>query len=277
MNVDEEWRAYLMGTHPQIAMGRRMFGWIPSAARCKLCRSPFSGPGRFLVRPMGIVPWEKNPRICRRCVTTMSRHPASGAEIELTLLFADVRGSTALAERMPAEEFAALLNRFYAVATEVLIEHDALIDKFVGDEVIGLFVPGIAGERHAERAVSAARQLLRRTGHGGPDKPWLPLGVGVHTGLARVGLIGGTGGVSDFTALGDSVNTTARLASAARAGEILLSHAAAVHAGAASWSGEKRELRLRGRHEPVTVHVLHVDGDALAGVGGLAHETTDGP
>jgi adenylate cyclase len=263
VKVDEEWRAYLLGTHPQIAMGRRMFGWIPSASRCKLCRSPFSGPGRLLMRPMGIVPWEKNPRICRRCVTTMSRHPASGAEIELTLLFADIRGSTGLAERLSAEDFVGLLNRFYAVATEVLIEHDALIDKFVGDEVIGLFIPGVAGEGHAGRATAAARQLLQRTGHAGPDEPWVRVGVGVHTGPARVGLIGGTGGVSDFTALGDSVNTTARLASAAAAGEILISNAAAVRAGGLDPSLETRELTLRGRNEPIRVRVMNVAGRAF--------------
>jgi adenylate cyclase len=256
MNIDEEWRAYLLGTHPQIAMGRRMFGWIPSGARCKLCSSPFTGPGRFIVRPMGIVPWEKNPRICRRCVTTMGRHPASGAEIELTLLFADVRGSTGLAEQMTSNDFAALLNRFYAVATEVLIEHDALIDKFVGDEVIGLFIPGIAGERHAARGISAAFELLRRTGHAEHDGPWIPLGAAVHTGPARVGLIAGSGGVTDFTALGDTVNTTARLASHAAAGRVLVSDRAAELAHLRAEAGVRHEMSLRGRSETVGVRTF---------------------
>src|SRR4029079_6265324 len=109
----------------------------------------------------------------------------------------------------------------YRVSTEVLIAHDAVIDKFVGDEVVALFIPALTGPGHAKHAVDAAREMLRATGYQDRSGPWVPLGIGIHTGTAYVGTIGDT--VTDFTALGDAVNVTARLASEAAGGEILVS------------------------------------------------------
>jgi adenylate cyclase len=103
----------------------------------------------------------------------------------------------------------------------VVDKWDGLVDEFVGDEVVALFVPGFGGEDHAQRAVGAARQLLLETGNDGSE-PWIPVGAGVHTGVAYVGRVG-EDDACDFTAVGDAVNTTARLASSAGAGEILVS------------------------------------------------------
>lgn len=256
---EDEWRSYLLGEHPDILRARRLLGRLPSDPRCRMCRSPFANPGALLARRFGIRPWEKNPNVCRRCITSMAEHGAHGAEIELSLLFVDIRGSTTIAEGMAPDAFSALINRFYEAVVEVLIAHDAVIDKFVGDEVIGLFIPGIAGERHPARAIEAARGILEATGHGTPDGPWAPVGIGVHTGVAHVGLVGTVRGVLDFTALGDSVNTTARLAASARAGEALVSAAAVDGSGGVLGDDlERRALDLRGRREPVEVRVMRV-------------------
>src|SRR5262249_17835304 len=150
-----------------------------------------------------------------------------------------------------------LLNRFYKAATKVMVETDALIDKFVGDEVIGLYIPGFAGANHAQLAIKAAHDLLHATGHADPAGAWLPVGVGVHTGTAFVGKVGSEG-VTDVTALGDAVNSTARLASKAAAGEILISEAAFRAGGQALGSLEGRSLELKGRAEPMDVRVLKV-------------------
>jgi adenylate cyclase len=166
--------------------------------------------------------------------------------------FAVVRGSTALAERMGATAFRGLLDRFYSTASAVVFDHDGIVDKFVGDELVAMFVPLLAGERHAERAIEAARALLVATGH--PAAPWVPLGAGVHTGLAWVGAVG-EGGRTDITALGDAVNTTARLASVAQAGEILVTTSAADAAGL-DGSLERRSLELKGKELPTEVVVL---------------------
>jgi adenylate cyclase len=187
----------------------------------------------------------------------MENTPTGGAEVEVSLLFADIRGSTTLAEGIPASEYARLLNRFYAAATIVMVATDALIDKFVGDEVIGLYVPGFAGPEHARLAVQAARDLLHATGHGSSGGPWIQVGAGVHTGRAFVGKVGSEG-VTDITALGDAVNIAARLASQAKAGEILVSDSTYHAAGLTSADLEQRNLYLKGRSEPVDVRVLKV-------------------
>ena len=203
----------------------------------------------------------KNPRFCGDC---LAKTPIGGAEIELSLLFADVRGSTGLAEQLSPAEFAARMNRFYVAGTDALIRTDALIDKFMGDQVIGLFTPGFAGPEHARLAVRAAQELLRSTGHATPEGPWLPIGIGVHTGIAYVGAVGAGGTVSDVTVLGDAANIAARLASLAGPGEILVSAPACSVAGVDLDGLEQRNLGLKGRGEPVDVRVLPAGAARLA-------------
>jgi adenylate cyclase len=209
------------------------------------------------MRLMGLGPWPGNPKYCRGCFGAMYRDRA-GAEIECTLLFADVRGSTALAERMRPSEYRALLDRFYATAFDVLVAHDAFVDKFVGDEVIGIFVPVMTDGLHARVALEAGVQLLRATGHAGGN-PWVAVGIGINTGIAYVGAVG-TDEHVEFTALGDIVNVTARLSTAAAAGE-LLATADALHAADVAPRGlERRHVTLKGKSEMTEVFVLSASG-----------------
>jgi adenylate cyclase len=250
---NEMWRRVLTGDLGQLKYFRAVLGRIPAGPRCKLCAAPLKAPGSLLLKPLGFGPSKLNRRLCRACFRTVDKKPG-GAEIELSLLFADVRGSTALAERIPAQEFSQLISRFYGTAARVVDEWDGIVDKFVGDEVVALFVPGFAGEDHASRAVEAARALMRATGNDGGES-WIPIGAAVHTGVAYVGRVG-EGDACDFTAVGDAVNTTARLASSAAAGEILVS-AAAADAGALDTTElETRTFDLRGREEAVAVWVV---------------------
>ena len=251
---DPQWRAILEGTAGGFGSGRRFLRHIPASPRCKLCAAPFAGPGAPVMRMIDRGPWEKNPTICGFCFKQLERD-RGGAEIELTLLFADIRGSTALGESMGTAAFRQLLDRFYHEMTKVLVAHDAVVDKFVGDEVVALFIPALAGAGHADRAVAAAREMLKVTGHGEPGGPWAPLGIGIHSGPAYVGTVGDA--VTDFTALGDAVNVSARLASAAGAGEILVSTDASTRAGLGD-DLETRHLTLRGRQQPLDVRVVHV-------------------
>ena len=131
---------------------------------------------------------------------------------------------------MSSTDFHHLLDRFYTVASGVVFDHDGTVDKFVGDELVAMFVPLLSGEHHAAAAIEAARALLRATGHGDPDGPWVPLGAGVHTAVTWFGAVG-QGTHVELTAVGDAVNTTARLASLAAAGEILVTTDAAAAAG----------------------------------------------
>jgi adenylate cyclase len=257
--VNEMWQTILTEGNIQLRQYRPLFGRLPSNPRCVYCNRPFEGIGGAMLRiTMGLQKSAKNPRFCDDCYGFANEFPG-GAEIELSMLFVDVRGSTAIAEKMNNTEFSRLMNRFYEATINVLVQANAVIDKLVGDEVTALFIPGFAGEEHARRAVESGQALLRVTGHGDPAGPWVPVGVGIHTGLAWVGSIAGaSGAAADFTALGDNVNIAARLASSASAGEVLISEATAQAAGVDSEELEKRDLELKGKSELVRVRVLHV-------------------
>jgi len=256
--VDEMWHKYLTEGNIRLRRWRRFTGSLPSNPRCVNCHRPFAGIGGGLFRIfMGIQKSTKNPRYCADCHSFTTQFPG-GAEIELTMLFVDVRGSTTIAEKMNNTEFSHLMNRFYEATINVLVRADAFIDKLVGDEVTALFFPGFAGEDHARKAVEAGQVLLRVTGYGESGGPWVPIGVGVHTGKAWVGsIVGASGAGADFTALGDNVNIAARLASKAGAGEVLISDATYNAARMENENLEKRDLELKGKSELVRVRVLH--------------------
>ena len=242
-------RDILMCTNRAMRFGRHVFHALPTrGTRCKLCSSPLHGPMGGVMSAIGKGPWPKNPKYCSMCFKDMIKH-RSGAEIPCSLLFADVRGSTELAERLSARDFRSLMDQFFAIATDVLVDQDAVVDKFVGDEVIGLFVPVLTGELHASRAIAAGRILLSRTAD------WLPVGVGVNTGIAFVGAVGPDDS-AEFTAMGDPVNVAARLASVAGAGELLVTAAAVESAQLDVTALERRSLELKGKSERTEVSVM---------------------
>ena len=250
---EEVWRSMLVDPNRFLRI-RRFMSRLPSGPRCKWCTRPFGGPGGVAMRAIGAGPWSKNPKYCTGCFRSL-RQSHGGAEVECSLLFADVRGSTPLAERMRPKEFNRLMGRFYDVATDVLVRQDAIVDAFVGDEVVAIFVPAMAGNQHGRRAIDAAIDLLKSLGFGSADPPLLPVGVGVNTGDAYVGAIG-EGADVELRAMGDAVNTTARLASAAAAGEILVTTSAAANAGLSELGVEHRSLDLKGKSQPTDVLVL---------------------
>ena len=177
-----------------------------------------------------------------------------GERRQATVVFSDLTGYTALTERLDPEEISEIMSRVKREAATLVEQHGGTVNQFVGDEVIGIFVPSMAGATHAGRAVAAAAALLRATGHGDAGGPWVPVGAGVGTGIAYVGSIG-EGPDTELTAMGDIVNTTARLASAAGAGEILVTAAAAAAAGLPAGL-ERRSLELKGKSGPTEV-VVH--------------------
>lgn len=243
---DEEfWAKFLAeGGDTWKGIGRHVFMRIPADPRCRMCASPFRGAGGQLMKLIGKRQSEANPNWCNSCFEFMAKHHG-GAEIEGAMLFADIRGSTTLAEGMSPGEYHHLLDRYFATATDVIFKHDGFVDKFIGDELVALFFPLLSGERYVARAVAAAQDLLRATGHGEPGGPWVPVGAGVHAGRAWFGVVG-DGSHVELTAVGDNVNVAARLASLAGAGELLVSSAAAV-ASDLEPDLERRTLELKGK------------------------------
>jgi adenylate cyclase len=129
----------------------------------------------------------------------------------------------------------------------VRLRHGAVIDKLIGDELMALFIPGVAGPEYRRRAVDAAVEVVREVG------PWLRVGAAVNAGTAFVGNVGSA--VVDFTALGDCVNLAARLQEQAGGGEIVV--AADVHPdlGTLLPGASRRPLRPRGHDTPIDVVV----------------------
>lgn len=258
---DENWYWYLTGENRAgfdapygvtLRRFRQAAGWVPGRPRCFECNRPLSGFGSWLTRAQ---PSTFSPRLCNSCEKYIRREEG-GTEVELSLLFADVRGSTVLAEKSSPAEFNRIIQRFYQATSQVLIEHNAMVNRLMGDQVIGLFVPRFAGSDHAQAAIATALDMMRATGHGDPAGPWIPIGIGINTGETWVGAVGTKGGVNEIAVLGSTPNLAARLSAQAADGEVLVSQASAESAKLATGGLENRQLNLKGFGEQMSAWVL---------------------
>jgi adenylate cyclase len=238
--------------HARIRRGIRFVSRLPSGPRCEACGNPFGGLGGALMRRVGKGPSRKNPRWCSLC---FEKAPEGGATLTVGVLFADVRGSTALAERRSPEAVAATMNRFYADVTQVIVRH-GIVDKLIGDEVMGLYFPPLSKDgRYVDAMVADAFDIQRVVGDRDDDGSSLEIGIGLAVGPAFVGMVG-EGEIRDFTAIGDVVNVAARLQEAAGPGEVAMPSDVAEAAGVEG--GETVELTLKGRSEPLAARVVSV-------------------
>lgn len=238
---------------------RRVFRVLPRDPRCKFCNAPFEGIGATIVRALfGKQRSGLNPRFCNMCEEASRQFPG-GNEVEMSMLFADVRGSTALSERMSPTEFSQLINRFYTGATKLIAEEDGLVEKLAGDAVAAFWGAGFAGPNYVGRTLKVAQNLARLMA-----RQEIPVGIGVHAGVAYFGAVGAADGLTDITALGDEVNTAARLAAQAGAGEIIVSEQALRAAGIDGSELERRSLELKGISEPVPVRVMHGSSESAS-------------
>jgi len=231
---------------------RRIFRILPHDPRCKFCNAPFQGIGGAVVRVLfGKQRSVMNPRFCNMCDEAMRRFPG-GAEVEMSMLFADVRGSTALSETMSPTEFSRLINRFYTSATKAISAEDGLVEKLAGDSVAAFWGAGFAGPGYVTRTLNVAHNMAKVM-----QQQKIPVGIGVQSGVAYFGAIGTADGLTDISAIGEEVNMAARLASKAAAGEIIVSERALNAAGVDGSQLEARSLELKGISEPVVARVIH--------------------
>lgn len=253
--MSDRWAAILRGEHTLRFVqrtGRRAFAIVPGATRCKFCNAPFTGASARLFSKLGYAQSRKNPHLCARCVEFA---PEGGAIVPLTVVFADLRGYTSMTERVGTLEATALVNRFYAAASAAFLRFEGLLGQIAGDEVMVLFVPGLAGRSYREKAVKAGTALLEAVGYGSDDANWVDVGVGMASGEEFVGNVGG-GGFKDFTAIGDVTNTAARLTSVAQGGEIVMD--LATHSAVEDdFACERELLELKGKQDPVQAFRFH--------------------
>lgn len=225
---------------------RRTLRIIPSDPRCRFCQAPFGGVGKAI----GIKPAAANPNYCRSCFDAL---PTTTHELDVGLLFADLRGFTAWSESHDFREAADLVTRFYATSNRALTVDDAFID-FIGDQVMAIYIvemPSL-GASTADMMLAASRRLVDAVRK---DVALLPVGVGMHMGAAQVGALA-TGASKSFTAIGDVVNTAARLQSAAGACEVVVSEKVYRALSGTKPSAERATLEVKGKAEPLTAFIL---------------------
>jgi adenylate cyclase len=230
---------------------RHVLRALPRDPRCKFCNAPFQGIGGLIVRVLfGKQRSALNPRYCNLCEIASREFPG-GAEVPMSMLFVDVRGSTALSETMSPTEFRQLINRFYTQATKLIVAEDGLVEKLAGDSVAAFWGAGFAGPEYVRRTIRVAQRLLRAM-----EQEKIPVGIGVHAGIAYFGAMGSAEGLTEISAIGDEVNLAARLASKAAEGEIIVSEQALNQAGMDGTGLESRSLQLKGISELIRVRVM---------------------
>ncbi len=227
---------------------RRLYRHLPANPRCRVCLVPFGGFGRLL----RISPSRKNPNFCTSCIDTA---PEGVHEMEVGVLFADIRGFTAWSSSQSASEAAQRVTQFYDLAGRVLMQDDALIE-FVGDQVMALYLPGFPSLREgtADAMLAAAQRLIGEVRLDCGIDP-LQIGVGMNFGVGSIGNIR-KGGQKDFTAVGDVVNTASRLQAAAGPGEIVVAEAVFEKLATLPGGAERRLLEVKGKSESLPVYVL---------------------
>jgi adenylate cyclase len=239
---------------------RRLFALVPGRPRCKFCNAPYGGPLTLPFRMLGYRPSNKTPHVCARCLEWA---PEGGAIVPISILFADVRNYTNLTQSLSQREVPTLLNRFYDAASRVLLQQEGVLGQIAGDQVMGLFVPGLSGRDYPRKAVAAAVGLLEAVGYGTPTGPWIEIGIGISTGEEFCGNVGG-GGFKDFTAVGEVTNTAAGLTDRAVAGEVLVDQATQAAASEFSFAGGDTTM-LKGRGQPVDTYRLAPEAQTTSG------------
>lgn len=181
-----------------------------------------------------------------------------GNRMEITTLFADIRGFTHFSEGLPPEDLVKILNRYLAVSAEAVLNEAGTIDKFLGDALMAWFNAPIPQLDHTLRAVRAAlgiREAIHALHRELPPEFHLHFGAGIHLGEAVLGLIG-TEKRLDYTAIGDSVNTAKRIQENAGPGQILISVAAYERVAGCVQARQVESIQAKGKREPVKVYEI---------------------
>jgi len=194
-------------------------------------------------------------------VKQMLENPESfklgGVSQTITILFADIRGFTRISEHAPPERIVSLLNRYFSAMTDIIFAHGGTLDKYLGDGLMALFGAPTATPDDANNALNAAVAMQRRVlginielqEEGLPE---IGVGMGLHTGEVVVGYIG-SDRRSEYTAIGDAVNTSSRLESNARGGEILMSDATAKAARSRYKLQPRDPITVKNREQPIAI------------------------
>lgn len=201
-----------------------------------------------------------HPAVVRQLLADPSAVHLGGETREISVVFADIRGYTRLAERYAPSELMGILNEYLNILTGAIWEEEGTLTMFIGDALMAIFNAPLPQPDHALRAVRAAwamrEALERQTGSTGALLAPVQYGIGVNTGLAVVGNIGARDRLQNYTAIGDAVNTAQRLQTSASANQILLSAATCVEVARHVEVSELGPVVVKGKSQPLVVYQL---------------------
>jgi adenylate cyclase len=239
---------------------------IPRSLICKGCWQhmrmpiPIRGLLSLPFRLIGVKSSRMNPNLCTICETMFTKvKRQKQIVIPATVLFADLRGYTALSATAQSGDVVDMLHDFYDECAAAIWERDGIVNKFIGDAVLAIFNFPIMRADHVRQAVDAAIEIRQKCSERkklaiGSDGASVGVGIGIHTGMASIGEVGTA--YKDFTIIGPVVNTASRIQGAAGAGEILLSKEAYQAVASDFPSSQPRICQLKGIGEPLAVHAI---------------------
>lgn len=194
--------------------------------------------------------------VVERLLRNPERVELGGMKQEVTVLFADLRGFTALAEHLPPEQLIEILNGYLTAGAQPILEYEGTINQYAGDEIMAIFNAPLRQDDHVLRAVKAGLAIHQRLqAYNTTLKPELRLncGVGIGTGQAVVGNVG-TSQIMNYTAVGDVVNLAKRLEESAKGGQVLIGESSYQHVKDQVKVRSLPPLTVKGREEPVAVY-----------------------
>lgn len=256
---EELWYQVFQEGHPVLLGKQKKFSLLPGRSRCKMCYAPLTGLGGWITRRMGLEPSSRNPSFCNACDGFLKTYPG-GAEIDLSILFCDLRGSVSLSASMTPKEFMQLITFMRETIIPVLWRAEGFVLQFQGDSVIGVWPPGFSGKEYASKAVNGSMQLPRALEQTPFKGRALPVGMALHTGRAYLSTVASLNGdMQEVSAFGFDVNVAARLADSAKAGEVLISEAALKAAHRPIDEDTLRSYELKGVDAPVRATSLKLN------------------
>lgn len=242
---EELWHTVFAQGHPDLKKQHRFHRILPSDPRCRMCLAPFKGLGGWWLGRKGKQPSSRNPHYCSACDGFLDAFPG-GAEVEMSMLFVDIRQSTEYARQAKPADVQKRVTAFLDAATSAITDNDGFIMAFYGDCVVAVWPPGFAGEDHAQKALAAAHALVKPDLVQHQNHP-IEVGVGLHCGRVFIGTVEAAKGLfRDISIFGQEVIVCARLAAMATPGQVLASTATAAQGKAVS-------RPLKGFDDPIDV------------------------
>jgi class 3 adenylate cyclase len=198
-----------------------------------------------------------SPDVANALLADPHQAALGGSLVEVTALFADLRGFTTFSENVEPTEIVTMLNRYHGVSVPCILDNGGTIVQFVGDALLALFNAPARQADHAERAVRAGLEMQRAVDEIAAGRPdWPRFRVGANTGPALVGNIGSEA-LRGFNAMGDAVNVAARLQTLAEPGQVVIGESTRLAIGSGLVVSPLGDLMVKGRHQPVRAYVAH--------------------